>query len=65
MDLSEAGLSGLRCLIQRKQWEVRKVMERSQACYVKVLSGAEDITFLDNTDEDYDSVSDLSDDDLE
>jgi len=53
-------------MIRRKQWEVRKVMERSQACYVKVLSrGAEDITFLDNTDEDYDSVSDLSDDDLE
>ena len=59
-DLREDGLSGLHCILLRKEWDTRKVMADARSSYMKALSGAENVTFLDSSDEDYDG-SDIDD----
>ena len=65
-DLNEEGMKGLRCILLNKLYNNQKVRMRSRERYLQVLTGAEDITFLDNPpdedDYDYDSDSDFSED---
>ena len=55
--LSEEGVKGLSCLLNRKQWNMNNVMMQSRECYLQVLSGAENVSFLDE-DEDDDNIGD-------
>ncbi|KAK2836774.1 hypothetical protein Q7C36_014643 [Tachysurus vachellii] len=65
--LSEEGLKGLQSLIHRKQHKIRDMRVQARVCYLHVLSGAENINFLNKSSaDDYYSDSDFenSDDEL-
>ncbi|XP_051997376.1 uncharacterized protein LOC127654291 [Xyrauchen texanus] len=63
--LSEEGLKGLHSIILRKRHQIREMKVRARDCYLQVLSGAENISFLYNASSDeYDSDYDISDDGL-
>ncbi|XP_039513391.1 uncharacterized protein LOC120468845 isoform X2 [Pimephales promelas] len=64
-DLSGEGLKGLHSIILRKRHQIREMKVQARDCYLQVLSGAENISFLDNASSDeYDSDDDISDDGL-
>ncbi|KAI5101618.1 hypothetical protein C0J45_8821 [Silurus meridionalis] len=65
--LSEEGLKGLQSIIHRNQCKIRDMRVQARDCYLHVLSGAENINFLNKSSaDDYDSESDFenSDDEL-
>lgn len=63
--LSEEGMKGLVSIILKKQWKIREMRMSTRDCYLQVLTGAEDINFLQNaTADDFDSDSEISDDEL-
>ncbi|GAA6096742.1 uncharacterized protein LOC124379646 isoform X1, partial [Tachysurus ichikawai] len=54
--LSEEGLKGLQSIIHRKQHKIRDMRVQARDCYLHVLSGAENINFLNKLSaDDYDS----------
>lgn len=63
--LNEDGLKGLQSIIRRKQKDIREMMANVRHKYLKTLTGAETINFLNSASDDYsDSDSDFSDDAL-
>ncbi|KAI4829811.1 hypothetical protein KUCAC02_001476 [Chaenocephalus aceratus] len=58
--LSEEGLKGVQSIVFRKRQNIREIKTHTRACYLQVLSGAENIKFLQSaSSEDFDSDSDL------
>ncbi|KAJ8379389.1 hypothetical protein SKAU_G00001670 [Synaphobranchus kaupii] len=53
--LSEEGLKGLQSIILRKQQNIRGMMMHMRGCYLRVLSGAENINFSNASADEYDS----------
>ena len=63
--LSFSGLKGLKSIIRRKLWKIRDVMSHSRERYLKVLSGAEGVSFLeDSSDDEEEYYMHMSDDEL-
>ncbi|KAK1901295.1 DmX-like protein 1 [Dissostichus eleginoides] len=57
--LSEEGLKGVQSIVFRKRQNIREMKTHTRACYLQVLSGAENINFLQSAlSEDFDSDSD-------
>ncbi|KAI9534042.1 hypothetical protein NQZ68_018411 [Dissostichus eleginoides] len=57
--LSEEGLKGVQSIVFRKRQNIREMKTHTRACYLQVLSGAENINFLQSaSSEDFDSDSD-------
>ncbi|GAA6079205.1 uncharacterized protein LOC124379646 isoform X1 [Tachysurus ichikawai] len=64
--LSEESLKGLQSIIHRKQHKIREMRVQARDCYLHVLSGAENINFLNKSSaDDYDSDSDFENSDDE
>ncbi|KAI9525209.1 hypothetical protein NQZ68_009889 [Dissostichus eleginoides] len=61
--LSEERLKGVQSIVFRKRQNISEMKTHTRACYLQVLSGAENINFLQSaSSEDFDSDSDLETD---
>ena len=71
--LSEEGLKGLQSILKKKLWNIGEEMKQTRERYLRVLSGKENINFLDDNaeddgddegDDEYYSDSEMSGDEL-